>query len=147
MASIKTTEAAVLTVLSGRWTAAAKKFMELAEVLPDDKLEVELVASTRTCGGVLRHVAYWNRYIADSLQGKKAHDDANELARKDYPEKTDILQELRESTSEISRGMNRTLDAGSMDLIAVALEHLSEHYGHLAVYSRLMGITPPASRS
>lgn len=147
MTTTKTAEDTVATVLTGRWDAAVKKFMELAAVLPDDKFEIELVAGARTCGGVLRHVAYWNRYVADSLQGKKVHDSANELAQKDYPEKTDVLLELRKNSREISHGINRTLDAGSMELIAMALEHLSEHYGQIVVYSRLMGITPPASRS
>lgn len=147
MASAKTTENAVATVLTGRWEAAAKKFMELAAILPDDKFEVDLVVGARTCGGVLRHLAYWNRYVADSLRGKKAHNRDHELAREDYPEKTGLLQELRKSSSEISRGMNRTLDARSRELIAMAFEHLSEHDGQIAVYSRLMGITPPASRS
>ncbi len=147
MANTKTTENAVATVLIERWEAASKKFMELAAVLPDDKFEIEMVKGTRTCGGILRHVAYWNRYIADSLQGKTAHDSANELAREDYQEKTAILQELRKSSGDISHGMNQTLDSGSMQLIAMALEHLSEHYGQIVVYSRLMGITPPASRA
>ena len=58
-----------------------------------------------------------------------------------------MLQELRKSSSEIMNGISRILDAGSMELIAMALEHLSEHYGQIVVYLRLMGITPPASRS
>lgn len=147
MAIAEKTEHPVATVLIGRWEAAAKKFMELAAVLPDDKFEVELVKGTRTCGDVLRHVAYWNRYVADSLQGKKAHDSANELARDDYPNKAAILLELRKSSGEISGGINRAQDATSMERIAMALEHLSQHYGQIAIYSRLMGITPPASRS
>lgn len=147
MAMTEKAEHPVATMLIGRWEAAAKKFMELAEVLPDDKFEVELVKGARTCGGVLRHVAYWNRYVADSLQGNKAHGSANELARNAYPDKAAILSELRKSNGEISRGINRALNTTSMEPIAVAFEHLSEHYGQIAVYSRLMGITPPASRS
>lgn len=147
MASTKTAENAVAAVLTRRWEVAAKKFMELAAVLPDDKFEIELVKGARTCGGVLRHVAYWNRYIADSLQGNEPHDSANELTREEYPDKDGIVQDLKKSSGEISRGMNRPLDAGSMELIAMAMEHLSEHYGQIAVYSRLMGIIPPASRS
>lgn len=147
MAISEKAEDPVATVLVKRWEAAEKKFMELAAVLPDDKIEIELVKGTRTCGGVLRHVAYWNRYVADSLQGKKAHDSANELPEVDYPDRAAILSELRKSSSEISRGIDRVLDAGSMELVSMALEHLSEHYGQLAIYSRLMGITPPASRS
>lgn len=141
------TEHAIATMLIGRWEAAGNKFMELAAVLPDDQFEVELVQGTRTCGDVLRHVAYWNRYVADSLQGKKAHDSANEMARVDYPNKAVLLVELAKSSGEISRGIDRALDTTSMERIAMALEHLSEHYGQIAVYSRLMGITPPASRS
>ena len=33
-----------------------------------------------------------------------------------------------------------------LELILTFLEHNSEHYGQLAVYARLMGIVPPASR-
>lgn len=147
MAIAEKAENPVATVLVRRWEAAAKKFTDLAAVLPDEKLEVELVKGTRTCGGVLRHVAYWNRYVADSLQGRKAHDNANELPQDEYPDKAAILSELRKSSGEISRGIDRALDAGSMERIAMALEHLSEHYGQIAIYSRLLGITPPASRS
>ena len=29
----------------------------------------------------------------------------------------------------------------------MAFEHLSEHYGQMVVYARLLGIIPPVSRS
>ena len=35
----------------------------------------------------------------------------------------------------------------TLELILTFLEHNSEHYGQLAVYARLMGIVPPASRA
>lgn len=133
-------------VLVTRWASAWKKFNQLAAALPDDKLEAELVTGTRTFGGVLRHVGYWNRYVADSLNGRKAHDSANELSSKDFPDKARLLRELEKSSGEIANGMSQKLDAKSLELIAMAFEHLAEHYGQMAVYARLLGITPPASR-
>lgn len=134
-------------VLVTRWESAWKKFNQMAAEIPDDKLEAELVNGTRTCGSVLRHVCYWNRYVADSLNGKKAHDSANELPSKDFPDKARLLQEMEKSSGEIANGMNRKLDDKSLELISMAFEHLAEHYGQLAVYARLLGITPPASRA
>jgi len=99
------------------------------------------------CGDVLRHVAYWNRYIADSLNGRKADDSANELSRDDYPDKPRILAELEKTNPEIANGMSRNLDAKALEVICMGFEHLSEHYGQLVVYARLLGIIPPASRS
>lgn len=147
MAVTETTENALATVLTKRWESAAKKFIELAGVLPDEKFEKELVKGTRSCGAVLRHVAYWNRYIADSLNGRKADDSENELAREQFPDRAGLLRELKKSSREIAGGMGRALDGASMELIAMALEHLSEHYGQLVVYARLSGVTPPTSQA
>ena len=96
---------------------------------------------------MLRHVAYWNRYIADSLNGRKAHESANELARDEYPDKARLLEELEKTNNEIANGMHRNLDAKGLELISMAFEHLSEHYGQMVVYARLLGIVPPASRA
>jgi uncharacterized damage-inducible protein DinB len=147
MAMTETTDDVLTTVLIVRWKAASRKFCDLARAIPDSMLESELVSGTRTSGNVLRHVAYWNRYIADSLNGRAAHDSANELPREDYLDKARILEELEKTNSEIANGMNRNLDAKTLELISMAFEHLSEHYGQLVVYTRLLGILPPASRS
>jgi hypothetical protein len=138
----------VLTsVLAERWKAASGKFENLARVIPDGRFESELVSGTRMCGDVLRHVAYWNRYIADSLNGRKADDSANELSRDDYPDKPRILAELEKTNREIANGISRNHDAKALELIFMAFEHLSEHYGQMVVYARMLEIIPPASRS
>jgi uncharacterized damage-inducible protein DinB len=134
-------------VLISRWTAASGKFVALARAIPDARFESELVNGSRTCADVLRHVAYWNRYIGDSLNGKEAHSSANELSRDDYPDRADILADLVKTSGEIANGMSGNLDARTLDLILMAFEHLSEHYGQLVVYVRLLGIAPPASQS
>lgn len=147
---MSTTEIAVDTlaaVLVKRWQSASSKFIDLAAVIPDAKFEAELVNGTRTCGSVLRHVAYWNRYVADGLNGRNADDSGNELSQEDFPSKAALLSELKKSSKEIADGLNRPLDAGALQFIGMGLEHICEHYGQLAIYARLLGITPPASRA
>ena len=147
MAITETRDDVLTTVLVARWKTAFKKFANLARTIPDDRFESDLVSGTRTCGDVLRHVAYWNRYIADSLNGREADDTANELSREAFPDKAHILAELEKTDREIANGMSRKLDAKALELTSMAFEHLSEHYGQLAVYARLLGIIPPASKS
>jgi len=146
MANTEAIDDVLTSVLAARWKAASEKFCNLAKAIPDGKLESELVSGTRTCGGVLRHVAYWNRYVADSLNGRPADDTANELPPDVYPDKASILAELEKSSLEIANGLRRNFDARDLELISMAFEHLSEHYGQLVVYARLLGVTPPASR-
>jgi uncharacterized damage-inducible protein DinB len=121
--------------------------VRLARTIPDDRFESELVNGTRTCGEVLRHVAYWSRYIADSLGGRKADDSTNELSREDYPDKACILAELQKTNRAIAHGTSRNHDTKELELICLGFEHLSEHYGQVVVYTRLLGIVPPASQS
>lgn len=147
MATTPTTNDLLTAVLAARWKAASRKFVDLATAIPDGKFESDLVHGTRTCGDVLRHVAYWNRYFADSLNGCEADGSGNELPRRDYSDKADILAELEKTNHEIENGMSQKLDAKALEFISMAIEHISEHYGQIVIYARLVGITPPASRS
>lgn len=134
-------------VLAARWNTASKKFMALAEAIPEEKFDTELVRDGRTCDEVLRHVAYWNRYVADTLNGRTADDSANEVKRQELPERVQILADIKTNTSEIARGIRQNLNEKMLEAFSMGLEHVCEHYGQLAVYARLMGIVPPASRS
>lgn len=133
--------------LINRWQNAASKFIDLAAALPEDKFETELVKGARTYGYVLRHVAYWNRYVAAKLNGECAEDSGNELSLDDCSDKAAAISELTRNRLDIATGLDRPLDAVALENICIGLEHLCEHYGQLAVYARLLGITPPASRS
>src|SRR5579871_5561695 len=129
MTTTETTIDTLTTVLATRWQAAANKFMDLAATLPEGKFEAELAGGARTCDAVLRHVAYWNRYVADTLNGRKADDSGNELSKKDYRDKAAVLGDLKKSSCEIASGLNRGLDDKSLQAFCMGLEHLSEHYG------------------
>jgi uncharacterized damage-inducible protein DinB len=142
-------EQALTGVLVERWEQVSRKLANVAEELPVDKFEWVPVTGIRSCGDVVRHVAFWNRYVTASLRGQHADDSANELSAADYPTKEKVLAVLRSSASEVAAALRDggDLPAKSVELVLTFLEHTSEHYGQLAVYSRLMGIVPPASRT
>jgi uncharacterized damage-inducible protein DinB len=142
-------EKQLATVLVEKWEQLAKKVAELVEEFPTEKFESQPVAGIRSCGEVVRHVAFWNQYVADTLKGKKGNDSLNELARADYPTKASALAALQQSAEDVSTALRENRgepNSKTMDLVMSFAEHTAEHYGQLVVYGRLIGIVPPASR-
>ena len=149
MATKTQPESAVATFLAGRWEEGAKKMAALVEALPEDRLEWTAASGARSYGGVLRHVAFWNRYIADSLRGKAADDSSNELPAAEYATKVKVLAAVEETSREVVAALRerpKSADQNTLELAVAFLEHNAEHYGQLAVYARLLGIVPPSSR-
>ena len=143
------TEQPLARLLIERWEQVSRKFAELADELPVEKFEWVPVAGTRSYGGVLRHVAFWNQYVTASLRGLNGDESANEVSAADYPTKDKVLTVLRTSASSAAAALREQggdLSPKSMELLMTFLEHTSEHYGQLAVYARLMNIIPPAFR-
>lgn len=137
------------TMLIGRWEQAGRKLADLAEAFPAEKLESTPAKGVRTAGDVLRHVAFWNRYVAGTARGTKVDGDANELSKAEYATKARILEALRASTGDVAAALREReegLEPATAEMVVSFLEHTSEHYGQLAAYARLNGIVPPASR-
>ncbi len=135
--------------LIARWEQVGHKLATLAEAIPENKFDYRPVDGVRTIAEVLRHVAFWNRYAADSARGKKADDTANELPKNEFRTKVRILEALKQSTADAADALNKHksgLDPGLTDMLVTFIEHDCEHYGQLVVYARLNGIIPPASR-
>jgi DinB family protein len=140
---------ALTTLLADRWEQVSRKIESLAEILPEDGIEKAPANGIRTYGAVLRHVAFWNQYVADSLNGNRTDDTSNELPLAQYSSKASALAALQRSSAAVGvalGGRKTSLDPKTTELIVTFLEHTSEHYGQLVVYSRLMGIVPVTSR-
>lgn len=140
---------ALTTLLADRWEQVSRKIESLAEVLPEAAIERAPVNGTRTYGAVLRHVAFWNQYVADCLNGKPADDTSNELPLAEYSTKASALAALQRSSKAVGvalRKQETPLDPKTVELIVTFIEHTSEHYGQLVIYSRLLGIVPVTSR-
>jgi hypothetical protein len=137
-------------VLLRQWIDIGEKVVKLAEEFPEDKYEFRPVAGVRTFADQLRHVAFWNGFVASSARGEKADGKLNELPKADYPSKAAIVKALKshfaEATAQLKNGP-ATPTPKLLDLWVSFTEHSGEHYGQMVVYYRLNGIVPPASRT
>ena len=136
-------------VLLKQWTDISEKVVQLAEQFPEDKYDFKPVAGVRTFGDQLRHVAFWNGYVAKSARGEKADGKLNELPKSEYPTKAAVVKALKSSLAEATALLMQGPATPSVKLTNLWVsftEHSGEHYGQLVVYYRLNGIVPPASR-
>jgi len=135
--------------LIGRWESVGQKIVSLAEEITESKFEYRPVDGVRSCADVLRHVAFWNVYVADRARGKKGEDTANELAKEGFSSKKQILNALKRSNMDALSALKEHragLNPEMAEMLVTFIEHNCEHYGQLVVYARLNGMVPPASR-
>lgn len=138
-----------LTVLVNQWNQLGRKVAELAEAYPEEKYETTPAKDVRTFGSVLRHLAFWNQYVADTARGKKAEEAANELPLAEFSTKAKMVKVLKSTTDDAAAALGEHSGEQNLKIaeLAVAfISHTSEHYGQLVVYCRTAGIVPPASR-
>jgi uncharacterized damage-inducible protein DinB len=139
----------VSSKLIGRWEQLGQKLARFAEELPESKFDYRPVDGVRTFADVLRHVAFWNRYVADCARGKKGDDTANELPKDEFPTKKRILNALKQSNADATSALmdhKSGLSPEMTEMLVTFIEHNCEHYGQLVVYARLNRIVLPASR-
>jgi hypothetical protein len=139
----------VRDVLLKQWTDIGEKVVQLAEQFPEDKYDFRPVADVRTFGDQMRHVAFWNGYVAKTARGEKADGKQNELPKAEYPTKAAVVKALKSSLAEATAVLKQgpaTPSAKLTDLWVSFTEHSGEHYGQSVVYYRLNNIVPPASR-
>jgi uncharacterized damage-inducible protein DinB len=132
--------------LKARWSDMGEKMLKLAEEFPEDRYESRPTDAVRTFADQLRHVAFWNFYVADVLRHKDANGDANELPRDAYPTKAKVVGALRSSFDAVTAQLANGNGSTDLNQVVAFIEHNGEHYGQLVVYARLNGMVPPASR-
>ena len=140
----------LLTLFVNRWEEIGRKVTKLADEFSEKKFEHRPVEGVRTFGEVLRHLAFWNQYVADTLRGKKADDSLNEVPLAEYPTKAQTVKVLERNSRAVLEALKErpgSLDSQTAEMLTAFLEHACEHYGQLVVYARLAGITPPSSRA
>ena len=136
-------------VLLKHWTDIGERVVQLAEQFPEEKYDFRPVDGVRTFGDQVRHVAFWNGFVAASARGEKADGKLNELPKAQYPTKAKVVAALKSSLAEATAQLKNgpvTPSVKLIDLWGSFTEHSGEHYGQLVVYYRLNGIVPPASR-
>lgn len=135
-------------VLTTRWTETGEKIIALADEFPGERYGDAPAPGVRTFAEQLRHVAFWNRWLAGTLRGESPDGSANELPADGCATKPQIAAALRESVADAADAIAAAAsDAGALDNAVAFIEHNGEHYGQLMMYFRMNGMVPPASRS
>ena len=132
-----------------RWEQVCHKLTALGEEFPASKFNASPVEGTRSVADVLRHVAFWNYYVAETACGRKGNDSTNELPKDKFATKQQVLAELNRSAAEATEALKKNASGLSPELaetLVTFIEHNCEHYGQLVVYARLNLIVPPSSR-
>jgi hypothetical protein len=83
--------------LMTRWSEVGDKLVQLAEEFPAERYDFRPVPEVRSFAEQLRHLAFWNLYVAQKLRREEAHGDANELPATTHPSRAEIVPTLRES--------------------------------------------------
>lgn len=114
-------------------------FVKAAEEFPEEKYEYKPAEDSRTFAEIVMHVARVNHLNAADDLGKQP-EDVSEFA---FHSKAQAIAKLRESFQQLEEALKRKPGSGN---VGDSMIHASEHYGNLAVYYRLNGLVPPASR-
>ena len=136
-------------ILLKHWSEAGEKIVKMAEDFPEDKYEFTPNPAVRSFADNLRHVAFWNGFVAKNARGEKADGKQNELPKAQYATKAAVVKALKESLADATAQLKNgpaSPDPKLLDLWVSFTEHSGEHYGQLVVYYRLNGLVPPASR-
>lgn len=136
-------------MLATRWSEIGNKVVALAEEFPEQRFDMRPVDGTRSFADQLRHVAFWNQYLRGTLRGQSPDGSPNALPRETYATKAKVVQAVRESFDQVRSDIESNMadgDQAKADTIVSYIGHNAEHYGQLAIYFRLNGMVPPASR-
>lgn len=150
-------------------TNAERGIIDAADAMPADKYDYAPPANlgefkgVRTFAEQVRHIATANYLFGSVLLGEKAPVDLsskNPNGPDTIKGKDQILKYLRDSYTYAHRAMTKVTDANKLELVDspfgykltrfgianILIWHPFDHYGQMAVYLRLNGIVPPASR-
>ena len=133
-----------------QWQQIGAKIVRLAEEFPEQHYDFRPIAEVRTFADVLRHVAFWNRYVADLASGKDADSSTNVFLSVLFFSFSLVLRVFQQSFHEATAALRKDqndLSRETAETVLTFIGHSSEHYGQLTVYCRLNGIVPPESRS
>lgn len=154
-----TSQSAVLSDLLKDWEAQKDTMIKIADAMPEDKFGYKSTPPQRSYGEQIMHAALINVDLLKLLGGKAA---APSFTAESAKTKADILKALADSydygTALLNEETEATIGQAIQDspawlgpstrarIVWTLLAHSMDIYGQMAVYLRLNGIVPPASR-
>jgi len=149
----------VLRDLRTDWQAQKDTMMKIADAMPEGKFGYKSTPPQRNYGEQIMHVALTNVELLKALGGKAA---APTFSAESVKTKGDMLKALAASydygTALLNEESEATIGQPMKDspawlgpstrarIMWTLLAHTMDIYGQMAVYLRLNGVVPPASR-
>ncbi len=166
LAQAKEEKKTIGQVLDGGIKTIESELVPAAEAMPEDKYNFAPTGGefkgVRTFAQQVKHVAAINYIVGASILGEKPPLDTNgEKGPDSVKSKADIVKFLKDSFAYAHKAVASITDANALEPIAVPFGkekgtragmatvfawHGFDHYGQMAVYLRMNGIVPPASR-
>ena len=154
--------APTITTLSGDvqadWAVQKAMFVNAADAMPDEKFGYKPTPAQRSYGEQIMHVVQANVVVLGMLGSKtpapminmKATTKAEVMTalRQSFDFSDAVLKELNDQqlNKRVTPPPNMGSSASRLRLIYGSMQHTMDIYGQMAVYLRLNGIVPPASR-
>ena len=156
----------VTELLNRNVSNTESEFISAAEAMPEDKFNFAPTdgefKNVRTFAQQIKHVAAVNYEIGSALLEQKSPVDINdEAGPASITSKADVLKYLKDSFEYVHKAI-ATVNEGNLTgtvrgpfgegmvsrlgLTMAITAHAADHYGQMAVYLRMNGIIPPASR-
>jgi len=154
----------ITSILDGGIKNAESEFVPAAEAMPEDKYGFAPTSGefkgVRTFAQQVKHVAAVNYMVAAAILGEKPPVDlGGESGPDSIKSKAEIVKFIKDSYAYAHKAVatitpeNATGEVAlpfgkftRMGLGMLVTAHSFDHYGQMAVYLRMNGIVPPASR-
>ena len=147
------------------WKAQKETMMKIADAMPEDKLGFRATPAERSYGEQILHIAGANIMLMKFLGAKAPAPPINDADLTVFglkvTSKAQVLKALSDSYDYGEASLKELADPGMAQtikgprwmgevtrakMVYFTLGHAQDIYGQMAVYLRLNGIVPPASR-
>jgi uncharacterized damage-inducible protein DinB len=150
--------ALLVRIAQGGWATAKRDIVESADQMPEANYSYKPVASVRTFGQILAHVADSNNFYCARSKGEAPPVPDGTLERT-ATTKAAIVKALAESVaycdavyaSLTAASVAELVKAGNNQIPRVQplmanVSHNVEHYGNLVTYFRMKNLVPPSTK-
>jgi uncharacterized damage-inducible protein DinB len=127
-------------VARGGFNEVSAWVTKAADMVPADKYTYKPVATVRTFGQLVAHIADSYNWYCTNASGKKQ--EWADPVEKGATDKATVAAKLKQATDACN-----TVYAGNGQLLTLVqnIGHTNLHYGNIITYMRMMGLTPPSS--
>ena len=138
------------------WNALEKKFVGLAEAIPQEKYTWRPTPETRSVSETFLHVAGGNYFYLDGMGVPPPAGMDRKNYEKSTTDRAAIVEQLKQSFGLVREAVLKTSDADLekpaklygqpstvRQVLFTLVTHTPEHLGQMIVYARECGVVPP----